>query len=298
MTSRFYTSIGLSWLLVFVAVLTASACQCWTNRKVSVEDLWLNDIIFKGTIKSVKSVSVNGRLLSQALFHIEQKFHSKIDYDTVSVYTPVQAEQCGLTFKVNSVWLMFASGTMYLESTRCSKSMEQRGVESDKQIAASINFFDILTHGDHRIRETIQGLDGSYDAVGEIINGKPHGKWFRVVDGDTLSWFNFYHGKQVGHQLDRSWNGRIEERSISYVNGDKIESVKFYSTHSTDILIARYRNGVLHGPYESRFSDTYKIGEFVNGKEEGEWLVYIDGVLVSSKLYVNGREQMPRGDVN
>jgi hypothetical protein len=283
-----YTLPVCCWLFLFFQGSNAFACECWTNKDVSVEDLWKNDVIFKGQILSVKSTSINGRSLQKALFRIDQMILSKNNYDTISIYTPETTESCGLSFKQNSIWLIFANGNNFYESTQCSHAIEQRNDETKKQIAGTLGYLSRLSSGGHSINENIDGHDGRYTVIGEIVNGKLHGRWFKVAGRDTLSSLNFYYGKQIGYQSDRSRSGRIEERTISYINGDKIESVKFYSTHGGDMLMAKYKNGILHGSYESKFSDTYKTGEFTDGKESGEWLIYIHGMLVSRKVYVDG----------
>lgn len=289
MKSFHHTLPVFIWLLLFFSNSNAQTCQCWKNKNVSVEDLWTNDLIFKGQILSVKTTSIHGRSLQQALFRIDHMILSKTNYDTISIYTPGKPESCGLTFKQNAVWLIFANGSNIYESTQCSHAIEQHHDGAKKQITTTIEYFSSLASGDHLINENVDAHDGQYSLTGEIVNGKFHGKWFKIAGSDTLSSLNFYYGKQVGFQSDRSRTGRIEEKVISYVNGDKMESVKFYSKHGDDMLIAKYKNGLLHGPYESKFSDTYKTGEFRDGKESGEWLVYIHGMLVSRKFYVDGK---------
>lgn len=283
----------LKFVFIIAACLWTAdtfGCSCLHNHKVTVEDLWVNDLIFQGEVLSVRDTwDERGVPNRKALFKINKHILSELKQDTISIYTPGGSTSCGLYFSKGATWLIFANGYKSFSASSCSNSRVIRDTGTKKEIEQIITFLDSLQNGSHSVRQRIEWPWRVYDLIGKIENGKPVGKWVKISGSDTIAWLNFRNGIQYGKQRDRSNPaGALDEDDIEYVNGDKIETKRMSSVDGKMKTSMQFKNGELHGSFEMQFGSSKEIGHYMNGKEDGEWINYEAGKIVSRKIYANG----------
>jgi antitoxin component YwqK of YwqJK toxin-antitoxin module len=261
------------------------------NHKVTVEDLWTNDLIFKGEVLSVSDIKGESEWANRkALFKINKLILSETSYDTISIYTSSGSTSCGLYFKKGDTWLIFANGRKIFSASSCGNSRYQNNADAEQEISHITHFLDSLQSGNHIVREQIDGVERDYELLGEIVNGNPQGTWVKIVGSDTIARLNFRNGVQYGRQIDGSLPGvGTEENDIKYVNGEKIETRKIYGNKGGIRTTMQYKDGILHGDFIIQYKNWMEIGQYINGKEEGEWIDYSHDKIVSRKIYKAGK---------
>jgi antitoxin component YwqK of YwqJK toxin-antitoxin module len=276
-------------LLISLSTTDVSGCSCFRRFEANIEDLWDYDLIFKGKVLSVESVKSDPSLPQQkALFEIEKLVLGNIQTDTVSIYTNAGCCACGLGFVKGVTWLIYANGFRNFNASTCSNSTSQRNESDLKEINKIIYFMDSIQNGSYKVFQKGQYQSSSYDIVGQIVDGKPDGKWFMISFADTLCRLNFLNGVQMGKQIDKR-TGWIIEKEIYFQDGSKMATMFYHDKSKTMRTVLSYKDGVLHGLYELRFGNNWDTGQYVEGQKEGEWLSYHKGKLVAREKYSSNK---------
>ncbi|MDD1782566.1 hypothetical protein LRP49_15445 [Enterovibrio sp. ZSDZ35] len=101
-------------------------------------------------------------------------------------------------------------------------------------------------------------------------HGVPHGKFALTQFGEIIEQGEYFEGVEYGY-WERNWDGK---RTINYnKKGEYHGEVKKYFRYGGLEKLETYSNGIQHGPFELYDDDgtLWSKGNFVDGKEEGEW---------------------------
>src|SRR5687768_13838383 len=120
----------LATLICCLVYSYASSCTCFMLRKVSVEALLHDGLVFEGTILSVDTVygKYKGTKYPEqimATVKVETWISAHDVADILTVYTGVGGGDCGLEFSVGENWLIYTDEFDGIQSTSsCTPSMK------------------------------------------------------------------------------------------------------------------------------------------------------------------------------
>lgn len=274
-------------LVIFLSSFGRSfGCSCIYQGEISVEDLLFNDMIFKGEILSVESVSRSDSSYKwyKARFLVQERVIPTSLRDTVSIYTSYWGSACGLRFNKGETWLIFSNRYHgKYQSSECDHSTQQN-------IDSKLKYLQNLQIGSRFINEESESIEGPYNIAGRLENGKPIGIWTRVRQKDTLAVFNYAGGERNGMQMlidEDSYP--IKKYFIEFENGEKNGVKKVFNSDKQLISITNYQNGEPDGYHENLHGPYFTQGIHKNGYRVGEWKIFKDGKIHTKEFYVDGQ---------
>ena len=105
---------------------------------------------------------------------------------------------------------------------------------------------------------------------GQTLSEKRHGTWTGFFNNGGTNYIHNYA------------NGKIHGEFISY------------DQYGTILAKGSYKNDAEHGYfyyYDSQYPNNLKQeGSFINGRKNGEWIIYKSGEVVLKILYKNGKK--------
>ena len=267
------------------------ACTCFHRHQITVEDLWENDLIFYGEVLSVSNVrNKDGVSELKAWFRIKRSVLAPFNYDTVSVYTNDGPTSCGLFFSVGEKWLIFAGGHKNFSTSWCGNSKQQKTLADEQEINRQINLLESFQSRDRFVRERSRSMGVEYEVTGTLLNGRPTGAWYKIAKGDTIAWMSFKDGYRYIKEIESNSPNSITETEEVIENEIRMWR---YTTSNKDGLVThlaeQYKGDKLHGKYEFKLRRWSETGNYVDDKQDGEWLEYQNDKLVKKKIYVMGK---------
>jgi hypothetical protein len=250
-------------LMLFSA--NSFACTCFETNKHSAQDLVFSSFVFEGTIVSAKTVFPDSSdSMIKATFRVERWLSPKSGNDTISVYSPVNS--CGLEFSTGQSWLIFSSPFYRrLTSYYCDRSVL---INNNPKAPAILHQFRELAAGDHDINIKLEIYSGVYPLVGRIEDGEPVGTWLKLRGTDTLAFYNFASGTQLGMQMETDDDVFPPERCYYKIERAEKDILKFslYDQHRNLVVECEYRNGPFRIRHQSPYSFTAMFNLWNNFK--------------------------------
>jgi antitoxin component YwqK of YwqJK toxin-antitoxin module len=278
-------------LLGCLAYSYAISCTCFTARKVSVEALLYDGLVFRGNIIALDTVY--GEYKNQkypegtmATFKVDTWVSAHDVSDTLTVYTGVGGGDCGLPLSIGETWLIYTREHDGIQSTSiCTPSMKMKG-KTDKDFAKTWKYITKLKSSTGYVSEEEKWNHGPYTISGNVESGKPVGQWVRIRENDTIAVFNFNdQGKRQGHQMERDEDYDETFESAQEVTATAVKkSSDFYG--KTFRSIYELKGGMRHGKFEIYWGDELHLkATYKNGKLHGEYVTWHeDQVIATGKI--------------
>lgn len=241
------------------------ACTCFEGNKHSAQNLVFRPFVFEGKIISASTnLPPNSEGMIKALFKIESWLSPKSGVDTISVYT--SQNSCGLGFSAGQSWLIFASSfDGRLVSHYCDRSVLK---DNSKEVSALLQYIRKLGTGVHNVDDELKIWSGSYRLIGRLENGEPVGEWLKLRGRDTLAFYNFKDGTQVGMQMETDEETSPPERYYYELTRKEKDTLvfKMYDKRMKPVAVCKYWDGPFRIRYQSPYSVTPRINLWNNFK--------------------------------
>jgi antitoxin component YwqK of YwqJK toxin-antitoxin module len=274
------------------------ACTCGMTRKVSLEALIAQDLVFKGKAIGLDTLygEYNGRKYPEqimATFVVDMWISDHDISDTVTVHSD---GGCSLSISLGEVWLLYVEeDDGILTTSICTPSVKMNG-KRDEEFAKKWKYLMKMKSTTGYVSEKDEWYHGPYTISGNLRNGKPMGKWYRIRDRDTLAVFSFNEqGKLQGSQMENNedynetfkvryenapnsvhksedWSGKTYLHHYELKDGLRHGKFEIYWEKELH-LKATYKHGHLHGEYVTWHEDTAiatgkirTVKQFSNGK--------------------------------
>jgi antitoxin component YwqK of YwqJK toxin-antitoxin module len=277
-------------LALFLALVSLDtlACSCGGFKKVSAQDILYYDLILEGRVISVTEINSEDFYPAEkrVLVKILNQYFGNYKSDTITITTGVGGGDCGLSFKSNEKWLIFAnSNNDENYASLCSKSIKRNFSNSIKYRNRK-NYVNRYSHKTKHVKDKIQ----SYTIEGSLESGKPEGYWYRFNKKDTIEVIEFNKGVLNGAWI--KYHERGNSKTIRhYKNGNANGYYEYYDDSGNLQTRTLYQDGLKHGSsvnYHDSGSVS-RIGNYLEGKEVGEWKVYYESGTLKHLFYYNNQ---------
>ncbi|WP_417742794.1 hypothetical protein [Salipiger sp.] len=164
------------------------------------------------------------------------------------------------------------------------KTVEIAGDTVETEIKAGAYYLFTRERGD-ALTDRTEMIDGDYTGLfvatgtidGEVtrvtfVDGKEHGLFTKVWQGETLDKGRYEHGHRVGDWVRTESYGRVIHES--YDEAGELHGERRYVTRCCDdlLLLETYDHGTLDGPYkEMKEGELVTGGTYVDGQKSGHW---------------------------
>jgi len=215
-------------IVVFANCLVVQACSCIKYDKIDLQQFMNYNSIFEAKFISVNKREVDSDFNTSYNFYqkeivvsITKIYKGDINENTITIYTPLDGGACGLPFKPNEKWVIYANSEYdELHANLCSRSFlkgKKRGTTTKWRKDKCF----IKKYVDYT------GLVEDDSAKGELLNGLPIGEWafYNLRDG-KLSKKAFYNEQHLLHGEMQYFDqdGFVFARSV-YDNGVLVTAV-------------------------------------------------------------------------
>lgn len=204
-------------LMFITFTIKGFSCSCISYPEPKAEQLFLRDAIFKGEVISVDTIQdVYGYL---GTFKVGMLVQHRVVPKTLpdTVYVTSENSSCGIYFRTGETWMVFADNYRgFLDTHQCLPVTKNN-------VDQLVRYYSKLRKSSTMVHEESEDVNGLGFMTGELRNGVPEGKWYRVIGNDTTAIYNLKNGEMYGRQITKEIFDKddIFEEIVVYEGGKR-----------------------------------------------------------------------------